>query len=286
MKHWLDRLQPSESMVIGGVAIFIGLASGFGVWVFKRLIDLFHFAAFGSLGADLSTLSHWMVVLVVGIILHYFIPSLFIGAMLGGAFGWIANGIFPGLNIAPPAFAMVGMAAVLAGAVHAPLTAILLLFEMTNDYRIILPLMFAVIVSLVISEKIQKDSVYTLGLSRKGIRLDRGRDLEVLETLTVKDVMQPAPIQVLDTDTVAEAHDLLTRTRHHGAPVVNHDNQLAGILTLEDIDHIPVEQWASRTVCDTCTRELMVAYPDETLGMALRRMGTRDVGRLPVVDRS
>ncbi len=215
-----------------------------------------------------------------------FAPSLFIGAMLGGAFGWIVNGIFPGLNIAPPTFAMVGMAAVLAGAVHAPLTAILLLFEMTNDYRIILPLMFAVVVSLVISQRLEKESVYTLGLIRKGIQLDRGRDVEVLETLTVQDVMQPPPVQVFDTDTVADAHELLIQTRHHGAPVLDHDHHLAGILTLQDTDRVPAEDWTTKTVAETCTHELLVAYPDETIGQALRRMSTRDVGHLPVVDRN
>jgi chloride channel protein, CIC family len=80
-----------------------------------------------------------------------FAPALFIGAMLGGGLGLIAQSLFPSLNIVPGAFAMVGMAAVLAGAVHAPLTAILLLFEMTRDYRIILPLMFAVVISFLIS---------------------------------------------------------------------------------------------------------------------------------------
>jgi CIC family chloride channel protein len=215
-----------------------------------------------------------------------FAPSLFIGAMLGGAFGWIVNGILPGLNIVPPAFAMVGMAAVLAGAVHAPLTAILLLFEMTNDYRIILPLMFAVVVSLVISQQLQKESVYTLSLARKGIQLDRGRDVEVLETMTVGDVMQPAPIQLSDTETVAEAHDRLTRTHHHGAPVFHEEDQLVGILTLQDIDRIPIEQWATKKVGDICTHELMVAYPEETIGKALHQMNFRDVGRLPVIDRN
>ncbi len=82
------------------------------------------------------------------------------------------------------------MAAVLAGAVHAPLTAILLLFEMTGDYYIILPLMFSVAVSLLISQHIERDSVYGLGLARHGIRLDRGRDVNVLESLTVAEVME------------------------------------------------------------------------------------------------
>jgi CIC family chloride channel protein len=102
-----------------------------------------------------------------------FAPSLFIGAMLGAAYGVIARALFPSLHVLPSAFALVGMAAVLAGAVHAPLTAILLLFEMTGDYRIVLPLIFATTVSLVISRRLQKDAIYTLGLARAGIRLER-----------------------------------------------------------------------------------------------------------------
>ena len=81
------------------------------------------------------------------------------------------------------------MAAFLAGAVRAPLTAVILLFEMTNDYHIILPLMFSVAVSLVIAQRIQRDSVYGIGLARHGIRLDRGRDVDVLEAITVGEVM-------------------------------------------------------------------------------------------------
>jgi CIC family chloride channel protein len=95
------------------------------------------------------------------------------------------------------------MAAVLAGAVHAPLTAIMLLFEMTNDYRIILPLMFAVAVSLPLSQWIRRDSVYTLGLTRKGIRIERGRDVEVLESLRVDEVMQTEVVTAQENDTLA-----------------------------------------------------------------------------------
>lgn len=214
-----------------------------------------------------------------------FAPSLFIGAMLGGAFGWLANLIFPGLAIPAPAFAMVGMAAVLGGAVRAPLTAILLLFEMTNDYRIILPLMFAVVISLVIAQRLEPDSVYTLGLRRKGIRLERGRDVEVMEGLPVRDVMAPPPLSLQETDSVAHAQSLLTGTRHHGAPVLDAGGRLIGILTLEDVDRLPREAWSQKTVGEACTHELLTASPDESIGEALRRMSRRDVGRMPVVER-
>lgn len=214
-----------------------------------------------------------------------FAPSLFIGAALGGAFGQAAGMVFPQLHIVPAAFAMVGMAALLAGAVHAPLTAILLLFEMTGDYRIILPLMFAVIVSLLLSQKIQHDSVYTLGLARKGVRLERGRDVDVMDTITVGEVMQPAPFTLMADDTLAKASETLIETRHHGVPVVNELGELVGIFTLQDLDRNEPETWVARTVGEACTQNPLVAYPDETISTALRRMSARDIGRLPVVAR-
>ena len=214
-----------------------------------------------------------------------FAPSLFIGATLGSAFGSFANGLFPALNIAPPAFAMVGMAAVLAGAVHSPLTAIILLFEMTNDYRIILPLMFSVIVSMLISQSIQRDSVYTLGLARKGIRLTRGRDVEVLEAIKVGEIMQTSPDVLDEQITLQEAAEILAQTRHHGTPVINAQGDLVGIFTVTDLDRLSGQNWAELTVGESCTRDVVVAYPNETIGSALRKMGARDIGRLPVVER-
>jgi CIC family chloride channel protein len=214
-----------------------------------------------------------------------FAPSLFIGSALGGAFGEVAGGLFPGLHIQSPAYAMVGMAAVLAGAVHAPLTAILLPFEMTNDYRVILPLMFAVVVSLVVSQRLSRDSIYTLGLARKGIRLQRGRDVEVLETVTVGEVMEPAAFTILDTEPLTKASELFLATRHHGVPVVDQSQELVGIITIQDLDKNSPETWATRTIGEVCTREMEITYPDESIGTALRRMGQRDVGRLPVVSR-
>jgi chloride channel protein, CIC family len=214
-----------------------------------------------------------------------FAPSLFIGAALGGAFGQAASMIFPVLQINPANFAMVGMAAVLAGAVHAPLTAIILLFEMTNDYHIILPAMFAVIVSLVLSQRIIHDSVYTLGLARKGIRLERGRDVEILETVSVGEVMQPAPFTLHEMDTLAKASEYFLESHHHGVPVVNAQDDLVGIFTLQDLDATQVDNWPNLTVGDACTHEILVTYPDESIGSALRRMGQRDIGRLPVVAR-
>jgi CIC family chloride channel protein len=179
---------------------------------------------------------------------------------------------------------MVGMAAVLAGTVNAPLTAIVLLFEMTDNYRIILPLMFAVAVSVVIARRIQSDAVYSLGLARKGVRLERGRDVEVLEAITVGEVMQTDTKILHESDSLSAAAEVLNQTRHHGLPVLNHREELVGILTVQDIDRLQAEgDLSKQTVTDACTRDLLTAFPEEAIGAALRRMSVRDVGRLPVV---
>jgi chloride channel protein, CIC family len=214
-----------------------------------------------------------------------FAPSLFLGATLGAAYGSVAQGVFPRLLIAPQAYAMVGMAAVLAASVHAPLTAIILLFEMTQDYRIILPLMFAVVVGLVLAQWLRRDSVYSLALARKGLRLQRGRDVAVLEGITVVEVMDTKMATLHESDSLAAATDLFAQTRHHGLPVLSDAEKLVGILTVQDIERAQAEGNADCTVGMICTRDLLLAYPDETIDAALRRMSVRDVGRLPVVAR-
>ncbi len=215
-----------------------------------------------------------------------FAPSLYLGATLGGAYGVIAAHLFPGLGIAPSAFALVGMAAVLAGSVHAPLTATILLFELTGDYRIILPVMLAVAVSLLLSQRIQHDSIYLKGLVRIGIRLDRGRDVEILQSITVGEAMHMNTETLRESLPLLEAAEILERTRHHGMPVVNGQDHLVGILTVQDIEKVEELKRETASVGEAATRELLVAYPHESLSDALLRMSRHDVGRLPVVDRN
>jgi CIC family chloride channel protein len=213
-----------------------------------------------------------------------FAPSLFMGAVLGAAVGAGAEAMLPTMPIEPAAFALVGMAAVLAGAVHAPLTAVMLLFEITHDYRIILPVMIAVAASLWLSQRFQRDSVYTLALTRKGIRLERGRDVEVLESITVGEVMEAAPVALRDDQSLEEAAQRMQAENRQGFAVVDGNGDLCGILTLQDVERARAEgRYAGHSVADAATRDLLVARPDETIGSALRRMGARGIGRLPVV---
>ena len=115
-----------------------------------------------------------------------FAPGLFMGAILGGMVGSVAHSLWPDVALNPGAYAIVGMAAVFAGAARAPITAVLIVFEMSNDYKLILPQMFATVLSTFLAEFIFTESIYTLKLKFKGINLQRGRDLDLLQRMQVQ----------------------------------------------------------------------------------------------------
>ncbi|NOZ05407.1 MAG: CBS domain-containing protein [Chloroflexi bacterium] len=215
-----------------------------------------------------------------------FAPGLFMGAMFGGAFGHILHPWFPTITAGAGAYALVGMAAVFAAAAHAPITAILIVFEMSGDYRLILPLMLATVLSSLVSEKLRRDSIYTLKLSRRGVHLERGRDIDVMRGVLVGEAMS-ANVDTVTTDmTLAELRKAFLESHHHGFPVLDSDGKLFGVVTIQDLARAEQRPDVdSLHVRDIATTNILTATPDEPIWLALRRLGTRDVGRLPVVDR-
>jgi CIC family chloride channel protein len=217
-----------------------------------------------------------------------FAPSLFLGAALGGAFGSVVEYLAPGATAGPGAFAVVGMAAVFAGAARAPFTAVLIVFEMTNDYRMIVPLMAGVIVSLILAERLHRESIYTLKLTRRGIHLKSGRDLDVMETVQVEEVMVRQPVTVPADLPVGRMADEFIRTGRHGFPVLNEDGSLFGMVSLEDYRRVAQKGGEipdNLLVRDITTRDVVSVFPDESVGTVLRLMAPRDLSRLPVVTR-
>ncbi len=218
-----------------------------------------------------------------------FAPTLFTGAALGGAFGQIIEFLAPGMTAGPGAFATVGMAAVFAGAAHAPFTAILIVFEMTDDYQLIIPLMAGVIVSLIVSERLNRESIYTLKLALRGIRLEHGRDIDVMESVRVGEVMVREPATVTPDLPIGKLADEFLRTGRHGFPVLNPDGSLFGVVSLEDYRRAvstDAPGLKDLLVRDIATRDMVTVYPDDTVGTALARMAPRDLSRLPVVARA
>ena len=215
-----------------------------------------------------------------------FAPALFLGAMLGGSFGAVAHNLFPAVTAMPGAYALVGMAAVFAAAARAPITSVLILFEMTGDYRIILPLMLTTVISTFLAERLYKESIYTLKLSRRGVRLEQGRDIDVMQAVRVDEVMTTQIDTVPAMMSLPALAQAFERTHHHGFPVLDDKGDLYGIVSIQDLDRaLAGNQIDQLTVGDITTNKLVTVYPDEPMWAALKRMAPRDLSRLPVVDR-
>lgn len=215
-----------------------------------------------------------------------FAPSLFAGAALGGSMGLVFHDMFPHLYINPGAYALAGMAATFAGAARAPITAILIVFEMSNDYRLILPLMLATVISTFLSHAIHRESIYTLKLARRGIVIRHGRDIDVMENVTVEQAMQRSPATVQEDMPVSELGEAFAAAHVHGFPVLNKQGELVGIVALSDYERATGRKdFDNLKVRDIMNKDVVVVYPDESLWEALRKLGIRDVSRLPVVSR-
>lgn len=179
------------------------------------------------------------------------------------------------------------MAAVFSGAAHAPVTAIIILFEMTGDYHIILPLMLATGMSTVVSHIISRESIYTLKLTRRGVRLDQRQDIDIMQGVKVAEAMstklEAVPLDMPLRDLVNE----FSRTHHHGLPVVDASGGLAGVVSIRDLEHaMSSESIEGKRVADIATTEgVLVAYPDEPMWKALRHLGAGELSVLPVVGR-
>jgi CIC family chloride channel protein len=215
-----------------------------------------------------------------------FAPSLFIGAMLGAAYGDIAHDLFPDVTGPSGAYALVGMGAVFAAAARAPIASILILFEMTRDYSIILPLMMAVAVSTVVAQFIRRDTIYTIKLRRRGVQIEEGREAPVLETITVGQAMARNFDVVSAETSVAELLESVSADGQPRAlPVLDEDRKLVGIVAPSDIERVLDRDLSALTVHDIAARNLVTVFPDQTLEDAVRRLGSQGLRQLPVVSR-
>jgi CIC family chloride channel protein len=208
-------------------------------------------------------------------------PSLFIGAAIGAALANVAEPLWGFSDIEPGAFAVVGMAATFAAVGRAPLTSILIVFEITGDYGLVLPLMLATSLATVLSERFHPESVYTMPLKRRGIHLLRREDIDLLDTVEVGDVMKWPGTLVTPSMSTTEAQQILDAQRHHGLPVVE-DGHVRGVVTITDIER---GGGASEevTVGDVMTVNPITVFPSMPVSVAVARMAALDIGRLPVV---
>ncbi len=157
---------------------------------------------------------------------------------------------------------------------------------MSNDYAFILPLMGATIVAAVVAHRLQPESIYTLKLARR-MRLHLGRDVDVMDAVLVNEVMEPDPETISMSMSLSEFQDEIYHSHYNSAMVLDDQGLLVGIASLQDLERIVgVQDWEHMHVEDIMTTSVLSTYPDETIGTALQRMASRDVGRMPVVDRA
>ncbi|MGW8193028.1 MAG: chloride channel protein [Desulforhopalus sp.] len=217
-----------------------------------------------------------------------FAPSLFIGAMLGGTMGHIFGMWFPAVANDTGAFALVGMAALFSATARAPLTAMLIVFEMSNDYFMILPLMVAGVTASYFAQWLHPESIYTMKLAKRGVRFVDGRDMDIMQGVKVSEVMKSKPVTVHRNASISEVMALFQETNILGFPVLADNNKLTGIITLQDIHRAQSkDDFSSKglTVADLAVEDPITVFPDEPIWVAIQKMSPRDLARLPVVSR-
>ena len=285
------RTSPTLKAIVGGLGVgalgFFGTEHLFGVghegvelalrgeltlWFMLALVGLKILATSVTLGAGGSG--------------GVFAPALFIGAMAGGAFGKMANQLFPQLTAPPGAYALVGMAALFGAAAHAPITGIIILFEMTDNYRIILPLMFAVVVSHLMASTLQEDSIYSIKLRRKGAMNAPRKEVGVLDLLLVTDAMSIEFETVRPEMPIEALAEVAQKGRTRSWLVLDGEERLVGVVTETDLEEAIVHgQDGQSTVGEIMTTGLITCSPGEPLRTAFRRFSERAVHQIPVVEK-
>ncbi len=211
-------------------------------------------------------------------------PSLFIGAMVGGTVGYGAHTLLPHVTANPGAYALVGMGTAFAGIVRTPLTSVIMIFEMTRDYSIIVPLMISNLISFFISQQLQREPIYEALALQEGVYLPTGESREELEGVRAGEVMltgvDPLPLNA----SVAAAKALFEEQHCHAWPVGQRDN-VVGMISSNQIDAAPdlPETIAELTGTD---RDYPFVHSDHPVSHALERMGSSGVDAIPVVSRA
>ncbi len=216
-----------------------------------------------------------------------FAPSLFIGTMTGGFFGYLVHAVAPGYTATSGAYSLVGMGAVVAGATHAPITAILIIFELTNEYKIILPLMISTIIATLLTTKLQKESIYTLKLIRRGIDLFKGREANLLRSLKVAGFVDHQPVIIPPQLKFMALLDLVADRPNTQFYVVDAKQKFLGSVSLQEVRKALADRddVADLLIAmDLVNPDIPRVKPEDDLDMVMKLFGMYDYDELPVVD--
>ena len=212
-----------------------------------------------------------------------FAPSLFMGAMLGSAYGAGAHRLMPHLASAAGAYGLVGMGAVFAAAARAPITGVIIIFELTGDYSIILPLMFAVVVATALSNALTRDTIYTLKLRRRGIDIEKPPAARLMGEIPVAAAMSAPPAPLHADELLGELLARFAVEQRDALPVIATDGRLLGVVDAVDLERELGREGGGPTASDLVRPAAKLTARD-SLERAVQAMSGRDEDGLPVLD--
>jgi len=278
-----DWLRPAAGGVLLGLLLLaVPQMYGVGYPVLQKAVAG-HYVILVLLGLLAAKILATSLTMWIGGSGGVFAPSLFMGAMLGSAYGTIAHDLLPGLASSAGAYGLVGMGAVFAAAARAPITAVIIIFELTGDYRIILPLMFAIVLATALSNAITLDTIYTLKLRRRGIDIFAPPASSPMAAVTVAEAMGRLPRPLAPEQPLREVLRRFTSERADTLPVIDGDGALLGVIAAADI-----EQALAGTPHELTAASLVHTAPelrvDQSLEDGVRALAATDDDGVPVLD--
>ncbi|CAK8723849.1 MAG: chloride channel protein [Candidatus Electrothrix sp. AX5] len=216
-----------------------------------------------------------------------FAPALFIGAVIGGAFGGVVHALLPNLTATPAAYATIGIGAFLAASTHAPMTAIFLLVEMTGNYMIIVPVMLTAIVGTVTANKFYSDSIDTVDFTREGINIHEGREVAILRSIRVGKAISEDVDFISETANINNLLDLFAIAKDSlYFPVVDHEGKMVGVVSMQDVKTIlhDEQKRCCHLVGAICSRDVITLTPDHNLFEAMQLFDVKGIEEIPVVE--
>ncbi|NOX88101.1 MAG: CBS domain-containing protein [Calditrichaeota bacterium] len=291
-EDFFDNLKMPDYVkgVIGGLCI-----GGIGLvfpYIYGVGYDAMDMALYGHLIWQIAAVLVVVKILATSISLGsggsggIFAPSLFMGAMLGVTSGHIVNLLFPSWTASPGAYALVAMGGVVGAATHGPITAILIIFEMTNDYKIILPLMITTIIATLLAMRLQNESIYTLKLIRRGINIFGGREINVLKSLRVSSVANNTIDLVSVQTQFEELLPIIVNSGHNQIYVVDEKQKIIGYISMQEIRQTIMDYDTLKHLliaADIVNPNIPVVREDETLDRVMKLFGETGLEELPVV---
>lgn len=215
-----------------------------------------------------------------------FTPSLMVGALVGGVFGYGVHAMFPQHTAEYGAYALVGMGAIVAGTTHGPLTAIMMIFEQTNSYQIVLPLMFVCIVSHFTARGIRGRSIEDEALERAGVTLPRGPEAGIMQTMRVSEIMHHEVDAVARNASFTAVVEWFLKSQRNWLYVVADDNRLVGAISLHGIKDMlhQTESLGVVIAADLVNEAFEFVTPDQHLADVMDKFWDQSSERMPVVE--